>query len=162
MYTTMPAAGSSSVPLTQLPGQSDYRSDQSAMTAADQPQQPLGQQNPPVPGQAPPLTMQAAVLSASQAAVTSDIDANIPAAPVAESPMEPAPIADPSAEAGALREVPDEAADIDVIEKEWVDKAKQVIAETRTDPYKQVRALHALRADYMKKRYNKDIKLPDA
>ncbi len=61
-----------------------------------------------------------------------------------------------------IASLPAEAADTDVIEKEWVVKAKQVVSETRGDPYKQVRELNKLRADYMKKRYNKDIKLPDA
>jgi hypothetical protein len=57
---------------------------------------------------------------------------------------------------------PEEAADNDVIEKEWVIKAKQVVAETRHDPFKQVRELNKLKADYMKKRYDKELKLPDA
>lgn len=58
--------------------------------------------------------------------------------------------------------MPTEAADTDVIEKEWVYKAKQVVAETRQDPYLQVREINKLKADYMQKRYNKELKLPEA
>lgn len=53
---------------------------------------------------------------------------------------------------------PEEAADNDRIEQEWVIKTKQVLLATRNDPYEQARQLAALRADYMLKRYNKEIK----
>ncbi|MDQ2973622.1 MAG: hypothetical protein M3Q79_04035 [bacterium] len=49
--------------------------------------------------------------------------------------------------------------DIDLIEKQWVLKAKNVVTATMGDPYKQNKELNKVRADYIKKRYNKDIKL---
>lgn len=49
--------------------------------------------------------------------------------------------------------------DGDLIEKEWVNKAKQIVDHNRNDPYKQSEELTVFRADYMKKRYNKNIKL---
>lgn len=49
--------------------------------------------------------------------------------------------------------------DDDLIEKEWVNKAKQIVNKNRSDPYKQSEELTAFRADYMKKRYGKNIKL---
>jgi hypothetical protein len=49
--------------------------------------------------------------------------------------------------------------DGDLIEKEWINRIKQIVAATRNDPYKQSEQLAALRAEYMKKRYGKDIKL---
>lgn len=52
------------------------------------------------------------------------------------------------------------AADDDLIEKEWVEKAKQVVAETRNDPHAQDAAVGKLQADYLKKRYGKVILLP--
>jgi hypothetical protein len=51
--------------------------------------------------------------------------------------------------------------DNDVIEDEWIDIAKRIIKEYRADPYTLSRALISLRAEYMKKRYNKDIKVTD-
>jgi len=49
------------------------------------------------------------------------------------------------------------AADEDLIEKEWVDKAKKVIAETRDDPHKREQAVGKLQSDYLKKRYGKEL-----
>ena len=61
----------------------------------------------------------------------------------------------------SLKTAPDLANDVDVIEKEWVDKAKQIVKETVDDPYKQNHNVSMLKADYMKKRYGKDIKVPN-
>jgi hypothetical protein len=49
--------------------------------------------------------------------------------------------------------------DGDLIEKEWVNKAKQIVERTRNDPYKQSEELTVFKADYMKKRYDKTIKV---
>lgn len=49
--------------------------------------------------------------------------------------------------------------DQDLIEKEWVNKAKAIVDHTRNDPHKQAEELTLFRADYMKKRYDKHIKL---
>lgn len=49
--------------------------------------------------------------------------------------------------------------DADLIEKEWVTKAKQIVERTRNDPYKQSEELTVFKADYMKKRYNRTIKV---
>lgn len=53
------------------------------------------------------------------------------------------------------------AADEDLIEKEWVEKAKKVIADTRHDPFMQKQAVSRLQADYLNKRYGKSVKLPE-
>jgi hypothetical protein len=49
--------------------------------------------------------------------------------------------------------------DTDLIEKEWVVKAKEIVERTADDPYRQSEELTAVKADYMKQRYNKIIKL---
>lgn len=51
--------------------------------------------------------------------------------------------------------------DADVIEKEWVEKAKDIVAKTKSDPHLQSIELTNFKHDYMKKRYGKEIKLPD-
>lgn len=53
------------------------------------------------------------------------------------------------------------AADDDVIEKEWVNKAKKVIHQTKGNPYAKEQEVSKLQADYMYKRYGKQIKIPD-
>lgn len=49
------------------------------------------------------------------------------------------------------------AADEDLIEKEWVDKAKKIITETKDDPYAREAAVVKLQADYLRKRYGKEL-----
>ncbi|MGH7142023.1 MAG: hypothetical protein ACREF5_00905 [Candidatus Saccharimonadales bacterium] len=56
---------------------------------------------------------------------------------------------------------PQIAGDRDLIENEWVKTAKEIIETHISDPYNQSRAITLLRVDYMKKRYNKDIKIPE-
>lgn len=91
---------------------------------------------------------QAAELQAAQA------DASAVAATV----VAPDPSAvQPVIVAAPANDHPVAAADEDVIEKEWVDKAKQIIASTKDDPYKRNQQVNALQKDYLKKRYGKDI-----
>jgi hypothetical protein len=56
---------------------------------------------------------------------------------------------------------PTEAADVDVIEKEWVDQADKIVAQTKHDPYVEEEAVESLQQDYLKKRYGHDVKKPD-
>ncbi len=49
------------------------------------------------------------------------------------------------------------AADDDLIEKEWVDKAKNIIEETKDDPYRREQEVGKLQREYIKKRYGRDI-----
>lgn len=49
------------------------------------------------------------------------------------------------------------AADEDLIEKEWVDKAKRIIATTKDDPYRREQEVGKLQADYLRKRYGKEL-----
>ena len=86
--------------------------------------------------------------------------------PVAAQPMAPPPLPTNGPSPGLTADPahddtnPAVAADDDLIEKEWVEKAKQVVAETRSDPYAQDMAVGKLQADYLKKRYGKVISLP--
>lgn len=49
--------------------------------------------------------------------------------------------------------------DTDLIEKEWVNKAKAIIERTREDPYTQTEELTEVKADYLQKRYGKTVKV---
>lgn len=53
------------------------------------------------------------------------------------------------------------ASDDDLIEKEWVDKLKRIIALTKDDPYERNRVIAQFQADYLKKRYNKTLGQPE-
>jgi hypothetical protein len=54
-----------------------------------------------------------------------------------------------------------DAADTDRIEKQWIEKAKSVIAQTRDDPFEQKNAMSKVKAEYIQKRFNKTIKTDD-
>ncbi len=73
---------------------------------------------------------------------------------------QPTPPIDPKIEEMIVA-LPQEAQDTDLIEKEWVEKAKRIVEHTSDDPYVQQNELAKMKADYMKKRYNKDIKVSD-
>lgn len=76
-----------------------------------------------------------------------------PLPPVTVAPDSPQTMPD----SRALVATPEEAADGDLIEKEWVVKAKQIVEHTIEDPFKQQNELNKVRGQYMKKRYNRDI-----
>jgi hypothetical protein len=100
--------------------------------AAPAPQEKVGRQAPPAP---------------ALPAVPDDI-------PAADTPV----IAVPSQDAAA-HPVPDSSAqDTDRIEPVWVNRAKDVIARTHDDPYLQKDQMSKVKADYIQKRFNKQIK----
>lgn len=49
------------------------------------------------------------------------------------------------------------AGDDDLIEKEWVDKAKKIVAETKDNPYKRDQDVNKLQVDYIKKRFGREL-----
>ncbi|HRQ86987.1 MAG TPA: hypothetical protein PLY16_02645 [Candidatus Saccharibacteria bacterium] len=49
------------------------------------------------------------------------------------------------------------AADDDVIEKEWVDSSKKIVSETQGDPHSRSHRVNKLHADYLKKRFGKEL-----
>lgn len=56
-----------------------------------------------------------------------------------------------------IEDVPQVAADDDLIEKEWVDRAKRIIIDTKNDPYKRDSEVSKLKVVYRKKRHGGDL-----
>lgn len=119
------------------------------------------EQRPPVPGgstemlpQAPekPSPQESASLQSSAAALA------LPATPLTQAQPPVAPVTD---NAVATTTTDNLTADDegDLIEKTWVEKAKKIVESTRDDPYRQSEELTLFKADYMKKRYGKTIKI---
>ncbi|MCA9330558.1 hypothetical protein KC957_00780 [Candidatus Saccharibacteria bacterium] len=78
----------------------------------------------------------------------------LPGDPPAQQPtLGSAPVAQPATNDPTMI-----ADDADLIEKEWVTRAKAVVEQTKMDPYVQNKELGKVKADYIKRRYNKDIK----
>jgi len=92
-----------------------------------------------------------------------------PAGPVQSGPALPPPTSTPTHAPQQVVPVlnpavaqdgnPASANDEEVIEKEWVDRAKQIVQQTKSDPYKQEQEVSKLQADYLKKRYGKEVKI---
>ena len=84
--------------------------------------------------------------------------------PVAPLPLPPVPVAVPVPATPVADDAtanPTIAADDDLIEKEWVDKAKKIIADTKDDPYRREQEVNKLQADYLRKRYGKELGVSD-
>lgn len=90
---------------------------------------------------------------------------NTPAAPPLQVavPLPPMPVPVPvqTTPADNTTANPTIASDDDLIEKEWVDKAKKIITETRDDPYRREQEVSKLQADYLRKRYGKELGVTD-
>ena len=82
-----------------------------------------------------------------------------PPAPVQPVTQLPTPVQTPADDTtnAADDDMPTVAADDELIEKEWVDKAKKVVNETKDDPYERERAVGKLQVEYIRKRYGKEL-----
>jgi hypothetical protein len=56
-----------------------------------------------------------------------------------------------------ISSTPAVAHDDDLIEKEWVDRAKKIVSETHDDPHGREEAVSKLQVDYLKKRYGREL-----
>ncbi len=69
-------------------------------------------------------------------------------------PGQPAPAA-PTAQTTSVTKTPT------VDQKQWVNKAKTVIAKTKTDPHAQAGAISEVKADYIQANFNKQVKVSE-
>jgi hypothetical protein len=92
-----------------------------------------------------------------------------PALPIA--PVDPAAAPTPSLIAQAMAATADQPvaaiaattddSNSDDLDEEWVNKAKAIVEQTKTDPFLESRELGKVKADYLKIRYNKQIKVAE-
>jgi len=74
-----------------------------------------------------------------------------PAQDTASPATQPLPVTQP-----VLNEQADDGNE--VLDQDWVDKAKDIVEKTKSDPFTESRELSKIRADFLKSRYNKQIK----
>ena len=87
-----------------------------------------------------------------------EVESAAPAVPILPVPLLPQVTDGAAAVVGPAPTVaPDTAADEDLIEKEWVDKAKKIIEETKDDPYRRELEIGKLQREYIMKRYGREI-----
>ena len=118
----------------------------------------MNPQNNPTPEQQPVIPI---------AEIPQAPDVTIPATTAPGGQLTAAQAADAVAAVAATNDVaepaapntvnPQMAADVDVIEKEWVDKIEATLIKTAGDPHAEEEAIEDLQIDYMKKRYGKDV-----
>lgn len=68
---------------------------------------------------------------------------------------------DKTTDDNTITDTPLAAGDDDLIEKEWVDKAKKIVAETKSDPYSREEQVNKLQVDYLRKRYGRELGATD-
>ncbi len=113
------------------------------------PPAPAGERLPVLPAPEGGIETGAERVEQTAEASAAVADATATGAPVVVST---APVVDESATSTAGPAV---AADDDVIEKDWVDKAKKIVLDTRDDPHGRSSKVNELQKDYLKKRYGK-------
>lgn len=78
----------------------------------------------------------------------------VPSQPMPE-PMQPAAVPLPQAVAAPADEPSD------VLDEQWVQKAKDIVERTKGDPFQATQELSKMKADYLKARFNKDTKIAE-
>ena len=112
--------------------------------------------NPELPQVRPPVE---SLPPASSGEFRLDVaNSPMPATVLPTVPMPAPPVVQaPASTTTSTDDTPLIAGDDDLIEKEWVDKLKRIITLTRDDPYERARVIAQLQADYLKKRYNREM-----
>mgnify|MGYP000885213938 CR=1 FL=1 len=119
----------------------------------------------------PPQDLQPVITQVAHAEnapnVAAEKSREVAPAPVLQQPLsQPVPVVDNQTTNSSLSgqqasSDPQIADDVDVIEKEWVDKAKKIVTATKDNPHQQEKEVSKLQADYLMKRYNKQVKLSE-
>ena len=81
---------------------------------------------------------------------------------VSKTTILPTPVSEPSSvddntTSLLLSNAPLVAGDDDLIEKEWVDRAKKIVSDTHNDPHRRENEVSKLQIDYIKKRFGRDL-----
>jgi hypothetical protein len=107
----------------------------------------------------------------AETTASAEVSANAPPNPIppmGPSPLAPPPMPTPTAGPAVptpipipVNDAPPMADDTDLIEKEWVNKAKYIVEATRSDPHLLNKEMNKFKADYIQKRYNKQLKVDE-
>lgn len=106
-------------------------------------------------GQTPETLSESAVERQESRGESAPVDSQVIAQPVPNTAVQQGAVADDTTSITVVS--PTIANDDDLIEKEWVDRAKKVLAETKDDPYRREQEVNRLQADYLLKRYGRDL-----
>lgn len=88
-----------------------------------------------------------------QPSVTSAATTTAPVASVVPAALQPVQMSTAAASSAGADD------DSDALDEEWVQKAKSIIERTKNDPFSESKELGKAKADYLRIRYNKQIKV---
>lgn len=114
------------------------------------------EQGPVVPQPETNIERHAEKLEQRSEALSSAAQAATLPAPIALPTLHPTTSASDDSTSVAA-DVPLVANDDDLIEKEWVEKAKKIIVQTKDDPYLREKEVGKLQVEYLRKRYGKEL-----
>ena len=113
-------------------------------------------------GQAPQMPPAVAYQPPAPQAQPSTAPNNVPMPQQMSSAAPSQPSALPQAAMPAVQDMPAvQADDESAIDQEWTNKAREIVERTHADPFLESRELSKIKAQYIKVRYNKDIKVED-
>lgn len=115
-------------------------------------QESVGQSSPEIPDVSPE---RAGEFTQQRQAAHVETESLPPILPTAPDPIFSTPQVDDQTKVND--DIPQVANDDDLIEKEWVDKAKKIIASTKDDPYRREKEVSQLQIEYIRKRYGREI-----
>lgn len=114
--------------------------------------------SPPVTEKGSAQAIEQGVSQAPSAAPPFDMNLG-PQPAVSTTAFDPTQLIPSNTAASSTHDLPAIADDNDLIEKEWVEKAKHIVSQTKADPHLQNSEMTKMKIDYLKKRYNKEVKL---
>ena len=112
------------------------------------------------PPTTPELTGERSYEAPAQQPAPIEAEGPVPVLPTLPAPLPQVDDAPTQVVATDDSSVPVTAADDDLIEKEWVDKAKKIIEDTKEDPYRRELEISRLQREYIRKRYGREIGEP--
>lgn len=121
--------------------------------------QAMGQANV-MPSQIQGVSSQAFLAAPTSATTPASNDPqtpSLPQTPVMQQPQTNEKTQNQNNNDVSLTTSPATAEDSDLIEKEWIEKAKSIVEKTRKDPFLQSQGLNQLKAEYLQKRYGKNL-----
>jgi len=92
------------------------------------------------------------------AAPAAPVPLAVPSVPPSQAGVQTPAVAAPLQPAAALPLSDD---DSDALDQEWINKAKAIVERTKTDPYVESSELGKAKADYLRIRFNKQIKIAE-
>lgn len=112
----------------------------------------------PMPPELTPSNESAHEVATAPATSSPSLAQQVPSVPASTVVADPAATQGATSAAAAAASVDDSG---DALDEEWINKAKAIVERTKSDPYQESQELGRVKADYLRIRYNKHIKVAE-